>query len=110
MIQVLKAELEPLLAEDQEVRANKAELNYWQLLTRNLDVKRALQEAVQRVDSEARMVPMWIRDIAGGEEGIEGFDKLRECVEYQNEEIGKLRAELSIQLRQSGAASSSATP
>ena len=73
----------PLLAEDQEVRANKAELNYWHLLTRNLDVERALQEAMQRVDIETRMVPMWIRDIAGGEEGIEGFDKLRECVEYQ---------------------------
>ena len=61
--QVLKAELEPLMAEDQEMRASKAELYNWQLLTRSLDVERAFEEAMQRVDGQSRMVPVWVRDI-----------------------------------------------
>ena len=65
---------------------------------------------MQRVDEQARAVPMWVRDIADGQDGIEGFDKLREFVDYQNEEIGKLRAELSVQIRQDDPASSSAAP
>ena len=95
------------MAEDQEMRASKAELYNWQLLTRNLVVERALQEAMQRVDGQSRMVPVWVRDIADGEEGLEGFVKLRELVECQAEEIGKLRADLSIQIRQGDALSSS---
>ena len=107
MIQVLKAELEPLLAEDQEMRASKAELNYWELLTRNLDAERALQELMQRVEGGNRIVPVWVRD---GTDGIEGFEKLREFVDSQNEEIGRLRADLNVQLRQGDPASSSAAP
>ena len=108
MIQVLKTELGPLKAEDQGRRASKAELSYWEPLTRNLDAERALQEAMQRLDGEDRIVPVWVRDIADGTDGIEAFEKLREFVEFQNDEIARLRADLSIQLRQDDPASSSA--
>ena len=94
MIQVLEAELEPLLAEDQEMTASKAELNYWELLTRNLDAERAL-----RMEGETRIVPVWVREIADGTDGIEGFD--REFVEFQNEEIweAESRSECPAQTR-----------
>ena len=60
------------------------------------------------MEGEDRIVPVWVRDIADGTDGIEGFDKLREFVEFQNEEIGRLRADLNVQLRQGDPASSSA--
>ena len=107
MIQVLRAELGPLRAEDQEMRASKAEHNYWELLTRNLDAERALQEVTQRMEGEDRIAPVWVPDIADGTDGIEGFEKLREFVEFQNDEITRLRADLSVQLRQDDPASSS---
>ena len=65
---------------------------------------------MQRMEGEDRIVPVWVRDIADGTDGIEGFDKLREFVQFQNEEIGRMRAELSVRIRQDDPASSSVTP
>ena len=64
----------------------------WRTTLRLVDAEEALQSAVNyRRD---RPLPAWIRDIAGGADGREGFKALKEAVVGMQKELEELRTQV----------------
>ena len=89
VIQTYKSQLDGYESDDVARRERATSERAWRTTLRLIETEEALQSVTQQ--ETGRPLPSWIRDIAGGLDGREGFRALKEAVVGMQRELEELR-------------------
>ena len=89
VIQTYKSQLDGYESDDVARRERATSERAWRTTLRLIETEEALQSMTQQ--ETGRLLPSWIRDIAGGLDGREGFKALKEAVVGMQRELEELR-------------------
>ena len=91
VIQTYKSQLDGYESDDVARREKATRESAWRTTLKLIETEEALQSVTQQ--ETGRPLPSWIRDIAGGLDGREGFRALKEAVVGMQRELEELRTQ-----------------